>query len=105
MSAHNTKARAQEILDTALDIVTPGVQAELDRMLAESRDTQRAQAYRDLERQLRDVTGCSHPTSRQYIAKAMRRRRGELVEADKRGGFNPANTGDNHWKRRDKHDA
>lgn len=103
--AHNTKARAAEILTAALDIVTPDVQAELDQMLADSRDAERAQAYRDLERELRDATGCSHPTSRQYIAQAIRRRRGELVEADKRGGFNPANAGDNHWKRREKHNT
>jgi hypothetical protein len=54
---------------------------------------------RDLERMLRETTDCSHPTSRQAIAKAMRLRRGQAIETDKRGGFNPANAGDNHWKR------
>jgi hypothetical protein len=99
MMAHNTKERAAAILTAALDIVTPDVQAELDQMLADSRDVERAQTYRDLERMLRAATECSHPTSRQAIAKAMRLRRGQAIETDKRGGFNPANAGDNHWKR------
>lgn len=87
--AHNTKARTAELLTVALDIVTPDVQAELDQMLADGRDAERAQTYRTLERKMRDATGCSHPTSRQHIVQAMRRRRGELVEIDNRGGARP----------------
>lgn len=113
MPGPNTKQRADELLAAAMRLVTPEVRDKLDylhdpalvdRILAAEaagdedtanelkRDpiyqTRRA-GQRILETLLREQMGCSHPTARQYIAKALRLRRGEAVEASKRGGYRP----------------
>ena len=125
--AHNTKARAEELLSAALDIVTPDVQADLDALAnvglgieiltarangdeARARELEQDPQYIERQRRLRALelafrerTSSSHPTSRQYIAKALRLRRGERVRADNRGGARPgagAPAGnDNRWRK------
>jgi hypothetical protein len=85
--AHNTKARSEELTHAAMCLVTPEVQQQLDAMLDDpTKDDERLAAYRALGRQLMLDTGCPQPSARAKIAQAMRRRRGEIVAADNRGG-------------------
>ena len=87
MTAHNTKARATELLDAAMRLVTPEVRERLDEMAEyPQRDEERQSELRALARQLMAETGCPQPSARQKIAQAVRRRRGEVVAADNRGG-------------------
>jgi hypothetical protein len=112
-TAHNTKDRTGELLAAAMQLVTPEVVEKLDMLVNFdlSRRILEAQANGDedtatelqkdpiyqawqaglraLERLLRDKTNCSQPATKQYIAKALRRRRGEVIEADNRGGARP----------------
>jgi hypothetical protein len=86
--AHNTKARSEELLDAAMRLVTPEVRERLDEMAEyPQRDEERQAELRALARQLMIDTGCPQPSARAKIAQAMRRRRGEIVAADSRGGI------------------
>ncbi len=85
----NTKTRSTELHAAAMTLVTPEVQQELDDLLADGRDLERAQALRRLAEQEMAATGCSMSTARQHVAKALRLRRGEQVAAGGRGGSRP----------------
>jgi hypothetical protein len=89
-----------EVMDAALR----GDTARFTELEYDPRNEPRRQALRDLERRLMDETGCSKPTARQHVARALRRRRGEAVAERQRGGTRPgagAPPGnDNRWKSR-----
>lgn len=110
MPGPNTKDRAEALLSAVMQLVTPDVRDKLDLLVdpalvdrllaarvagdeATAKELEQDPIYltrqagvRILETQLRALTGCSQQTSRQYIAKALRLRRGEAVEEAKRGG-------------------
>ena len=66
------------------------------------RDAPRRARLLELAKSLQAETGCSRPTAKQHIARAIRRRRGEAVEERQRGGARagagapPGN--DNRWR-------
>ena len=120
-----TKARSEELHAAAMHLVTPNVVQELDALLdpdlerdlltaatngdaetfqrlsSDPRHETRRVALRALADTLVGLTGCSLATARQYVAKAMRRRRGEAVQVDGRGGYRPgagAPAGNQNWR-------
>lgn len=88
---HNTKARSEQLRDVALRLMTPDLQRRL-----ENGDKQ---ARRDFIKCMMSETECPWESARNWAVKALEIRQGKRTETDKRGGFNPANAGDNHWKR------
>ena len=87
-----------------MDAVLRGDTARLTALKYDPRNEPRRQALRRLERRLMEETGCSKPTARTHIARALRIRRGEDVAERPRGGPRPgagAPPGnDNRWKSR-----
>jgi hypothetical protein len=82
--------KTREELEAAMRLVTPEVRELLDDMAQyPQNDKERLAVLRALARQLMAETGCPQPSARQKIAQAMRRRRGEIVAADNRGGNRP----------------
>lgn len=96
----NTRAKVAELRAVADQIVTPEVQQAVDVLL--DHETARRIALRDLYHEFESTTGCSRPTAKRYVTRALRRRRGELVKERERGGPRPgagAPPGnDNRWK-------